>query len=170
MKNLNINIFDPLSIERACAEIDKLEKLVDKNTNSLVTEVTNIVQNKIQNNYEGVGSVDGIETNDLNPSISQERISDKEKAVVVSGESVLFVEFGTGITKADSPEARSVLESSGVVGHGEYGRGNGANPDGWYLNGHKTMGLNAVTPVYRARKEALEALPNMLKDRFKVNN
>ena len=77
MKNLNINIFDPLSIERACAEIDKLEKLVDKNTNSLVIEVTNIPQNNRLNNYEGVGSVDGIEADDLNPSISQERISDK---------------------------------------------------------------------------------------------
>ena len=57
------------------------------------------------------------------------------------GTAVLFIEFGTGILKADSPEARAELsDSSGIVKHGEYGHGKGASPKGWVYEGTPGIG------------------------------
>lgn len=169
MKKLRINVFDPESIQRACDEIEKLEKRVDKKTVNAVKNIANTLQEKIGENYAAVAvsGVEGFQPNDSEHKLSQGEIEDKHRFVTIEGKSVLFVEFGTGITKSDSPEARSILIAGDVVGHGEYGLGNGANPNGWYLNGEKTMGMDAQTPVYRARKEVSDEIPKVLKDTFK---
>lgn len=169
MKKLRINVFNPESIQRACDEIEKLEKIVDKKTIHAVKNVANTLQVKMKENYDTVAAsgVEGFQPNDSEYKLGQKKIDDKHRFVTIEGKSVLFVEFGTGITKADSPEARNILIAGDVVGHGEYGRGNGANPNGWYLNGEKTMGMDAQTPIYRARKEVSDEMPNLLKDTFK---
>lgn len=169
MKKLRINVFNPESIQRACDEIEKLEKRVDKKTIHAVKNIANTLQVKMGENYNAVAKsgVEGFQPNDSSYELGQKKIDDKHRFVTIEGKSVLFVEFGTGITKADSPEARSILIAGDVVGHGEYGLGNGANPNGWYLNGEKTMGMDAQTPIYRARKEVSEEMHNVLKDTFK---
>ena len=51
MKKLRINVFNPESIQRACDEIKKLEKRVDKKTIHAVKNVTNTLQVKMKENY-----------------------------------------------------------------------------------------------------------------------
>ena len=56
--------------------------------------------------------------------------------IIASGYATLFIEFGSGITMPDAPQARSELVSGeGIVGHGEYGLGKGANEKGWFYKG-----------------------------------
>lgn len=50
-------------------------------------------------------------------------------ATVRAGGAAIWIEFGTGITKAGYP----LNLPPGIVAHGEYGKGNGANPNGWYF-------------------------------------
>lgn len=66
--------------------------------------------------------------------------------IVASGTAVLFIEFGTGVTMPDAPEARGELvKASGIVDHGQYGSRRGANPRGWYYSAEK--GIGSVTPL-----------------------
>ncbi len=67
-------------------------------------------------------------TNDVEVDV---KFSDKSATVTANGKAVLFIEFGAGITYAEThPE---VVE--GVVPHGQYGKGKGRNPNGWTYNG-----------------------------------
>lgn len=51
--------------------------------------------------------------------------------VTAFGAEVHFIEFGTGVTMPDSPEAREDIIGGSVLSHGQYGEGRGANPNGW---------------------------------------
>lgn len=74
-------------------------------------------------------------------------VSDKSWKIVASGESVLFIEFGTGISNPEHPQ-------SGEFGfsHGTYGQGKGSNPKGWvYVGEQGNAGQTVREGVYRTR-------------------
>lgn len=65
--------------------------------------------------------------------------------IKASGSSVLFIEFGTGILNPEHPQ-------SGEFGfmHGTYGKGKGANPNGWvYVGSQGNAGQTIRDGVYR---------------------
>lgn len=82
------------------------------------------------------------------------KISDdgKKGTVYADGNAVLFIEFGTGITKPDNQEERDNLISGNVVGHGEYGA-NAMNPHGWFYKGVKGNAPDDTTDAYRVLKD-----------------
>ncbi len=64
--------------------------------------------------------------------------------VVASGETVAFIEFGTGTSFPDHP--------SGLFEHGTYGKGQGSNPKGWvYVGEAGTGGQWLREGVYRTK-------------------
>lgn len=106
--------------------------------------------------------------------------------ISANGNAVLFIEFGTGITKDDSPKERNEI-SKPIAKHGEYGRGHGAWPKGWtyygYVGEHppvgthiqskgkkgtlvKTMGNNATPAMYDAKKAIKESYMEAYKKAF----
>lgn len=110
-------------------------------------------------NYEAA-IYDG--TNDVSCKI--EEIDERTVAVVAVGDSVLFVEFGTGVRYPnDHPEAQRLN-----MVHGEYGSKRGKNPKGWNYSGEPgtngepsttvpnlihTYGNPANTCLYRSKQE-----------------
>lgn len=52
------------------------------------------------------------------------------KLIIEAGGNAVWLEFGTGVARNPSPYPGELPD--GIVGHGEYGKGNGANPNGWY--------------------------------------
>lgn len=52
--------------------------------------------------------------------------------VAAEGDSVLFIEFGTGVKYTSEPHP--LAEEYGMI-RGEYGEGRGANPKGWLYKG-----------------------------------
>lgn len=63
--------------------------------------------------------------------------------VDAEGTSVLFIEFGTGILNPDDPIARADLQvNTGIVSHGEWGKGHGADPEGWTYRGARGTAPN----------------------------
>ena len=89
-------------------------------------------------------------------------------AVKADGESVLFIEFGTGITYGTGhPEA-----SEFGMGPGTYpdGKGHWNDPNGWYLpksaGGGHTYGNPPAMPMYEARKQIEQELPRIVKEVF----
>lgn len=64
--------------------------------------------------------------------VEVKRISNTHYQVVASGETVLFIEFGTGVS---NPEY--VAPSGLTYKHGTYGKGKGADPNGWVYVGEQ---------------------------------
>ena len=115
-------------------------------------------------------------TNDA--SVSMETRSEGVRAVVAVGASVLFIEFGTGVTYPDNhPQAAEL-----GMKRGEYGQGHGKQSSwGYYgdpgTNGVVKMKKNGSTvvithgnpanmPMYETVKELEAMLPDLVKEVF----
>lgn len=89
--------------------------------------------------------------------------------VKADGESVLFIEFGSGVTYGyGHPEAGDF-----GMGPGTYpdGKGHWDDPKGWYLpksaGGGHTFGNPPAMPMYEARKAIEQELPRIVKEVFR---
>lgn len=88
--------------------------------------------------------------------------------VKANGESVLFIEFGSGVTYGyGHPEANEF-----GMGPGTYpeGKGHWDSPRGWHLpkekGGGHTYGNPPAMPMYEARKAIEQELPRIVKEVF----
>ena len=88
--------------------------------------------------------------------------------VKADGESVLFIEFGSGVTYGyGHPEAGEF-----GMGPGTYpdGKGHWDDPKGWYLpksgGGGHTFGNPPAMPMYESRKAIEQELPRIVKEVF----
>lgn len=88
--------------------------------------------------------------------------------VKADGESVLFIEFGSGVTYGNGhPEANQY-----GMGPGTYpeGKGHWDDPRGWHLpkekGGGHTYGNPPAMPMYEARKAIEQELPRIVKEVF----
>lgn len=89
--------------------------------------------------------------------------------VKADGESVLCIEFGSGVTYGyGHPEAGEF-----GMGPGTYpdGKGHWDDPKGWYLpksaGGGHTFGNPPAMPMYEARKAIEQELPRIVKEVFR---
>lgn len=89
--------------------------------------------------------------------------------VKADGESVLLIEFGSGVTYGyGHPEAGEF-----GMGPGTYpdGKGHWDDPKGWYLpksaGGGHTFGNPPAMPMYEARKAIEQELPKIVKEVFR---
>ena len=115
-------------------------------------------------------------TNDA--SVSMETRSDGVRAVVAVGASVLFIEFGTGVTYPDNhPQAAEL-----GMKRGEYGKGHGKQSSWGYYGDPGTNGVvkmkkdgstvvithgnPANMPMYETVKELEAMLPDLVKEVF----
>lgn len=115
-------------------------------------------------------------TNDA--SVSLETRSEGVRAVVAVGASVLFVEFGTGVTYPDNhPQAAEL-----GMKRGEYGQGHGKQSSWGYYGDPGTNGVvkmkkdgstvvithgnPANMPMYETVKELEAILPDLVKEVF----
>ena len=115
-------------------------------------------------------------TNDA--SVSLETRSEGVRAVVAVGASVLFVEFGTGVTYPDNhPQAAEL-----GMKRGEYGQGHGKQSSWGYYGDPGTNGVvkmkkdgstvvithgnPANMPMYETVKELEAMLPDLVKEVF----
>ena len=115
-------------------------------------------------------------TNDA--SVSLETRSEGVRAVVAVGASVLFIEFGTGVTYPDNhPQAAEL-----GMKRGEYGKGHGKQSSWGYYGDPGTNGVvktkkdgstvvithgnPANMPMYETVKELEAMLPDLVKEVF----
>lgn len=89
--------------------------------------------------------------------------------IKAQGEDVCFIEFGAGVRygygyPGERPE--------GVVGIGEYGKGKGKNPKGWWYskNGssHHTYGNPPAMVMYNTSTELAEQITEIAREVFKL--
>lgn len=89
--------------------------------------------------------------------------------ITAKGKAVCFIEFGAGVYHNPS-EPYPNPRPEGIVGIGEYGKGNGKR-QGWFFNmdGETvfTRGTPAAMPMYYASEEIKDAVAEIAKEVFR---
>ena len=107
--------------------------------------------------------------------VEVKRVSATKYQVIASGETVLFIEFGTGVS---NPEY--VAPSGLTYKHGTYGKGHGADPNGWVYVGeqgnagkpladgvYKTQGNPPARAMYDASKDMRAEITRIFREEFR---
>ena len=182
-KKVTINVFDVKSISAAIAEVQRLRESIDTGAKKLVDKLAEDAVKTATEEYE---TAEYAGEKDVN--VASVKTAPLKATVSATGDSVLFIEFGTGINKSDSPEARADLKSGNVVGHGQYGHHLGRLKTGWRYTGSigsphpadtyaitegdhagmiQTKGNDAKPALYMAKKHANNKFPELVKEVFK---
>lgn len=126
-----INPFDKESIKDAINQLKQYRKDFDTKEKEFVRRLAEIGVSVASTGF-AMADYDGV--NDVVVSMKQ---SGTRVTIVASGETVGFIEFGTGVK---FPE----WDNSGMEytppKHGTYGKGRGARPHGWYFKPNGSEG------------------------------
>jgi hypothetical protein len=121
---ITINPFDTASIAKAIKELEQYKKEFLAKEAVFVKRLAEIGVSVASTGF-ALADYDGVK----DVVVTMERSGNRAK-VIASGETVGFIEFGTGIR---NPE----WDNSGMEytppKHGTYGKGMGARPKGWYF-------------------------------------
>ena len=131
-----INPYDKSSIDRAIKQLKAYEREFEAKEREFVKRLAEIGLTVARTGFQ-LADYDG--QNDVVVTMNQ---SGSQATIVASGETVGFIEFGTGVL---NPEwSGSTATGYKPPKHGTYGKGKGANPKGWYF----TAGPGASQHTY----------------------
>ena len=157
---ITIDPFDKKSINEAVKALKRYEKDFKAKETEFVRRLKEIGVSVATTgfalaDYDGVNDVLIAETQNGNRAL-----------VIAYGETVGFIEFGTGVKY---PE----YDSSGLAytppPHGSYGKGQGANPNGWWFsqgpgNSRHTYGNPPAEAMLTARDAMIERVTEIARE------
>lgn len=123
---ITINPFDMKSVDTALKKIEQYKRDFSVKEQEFVRRLAEIGVSVAQAGFS-TADYDGV--NDV--VVSMEKTA-TGYAVVASGETVGFIEFGTGVRY---PEWDNTGMEYTPPAHGTYGKGQGKNPWGWWFKG-----------------------------------
>lgn len=150
---ITVNPFDKKSVDDAIKLVNQYKKDFAAKETEFLRRLAEIGVRVAQSGYS-MADYDGI--NDV--SVSMVRTSDGY-AVVASGQTVGFIEFGTGVRH---PEWDNTGMDYTPPKHGTYGKGQGKNPHGWWFRQNDggrathTYGNMPAEAMRTARDEMVE--------------
>lgn len=121
---IKINPFDKSSIDKAIKELQEYKKDFLAKEKNFVKRLAEIGVSVASTGF-AVADYDGI--NDVSVRLEW---NGTKATVIAEGETVGFIEFGTGVTK---PEWNDTGMDYTPPPHGSYGKGHGAWRKGWYF-------------------------------------
>ena len=137
-----------ITVDTSQFNIDKLIKDVERKAESLVDDLASAGREIASSNFS-LALYAG--TNDVSVRVEEsDSKAQYSKSIVAKGKSLLFIEYGTGILYPD----RHPWASEYGMKHGTYGKGQGANPKGWYYSG-EPGDLGETATNERAAKRGL---------------
>lgn len=149
---IKINPYDKTSIENAIKAVENYKKDFTQKLNMFVRRLAEVgvdVAEVVFANAEYDGN------NDVVVTMTH---SGGRAAVIAYGETVGFIEFGTGI---NNPEWNDNGMDFTPPAHGTYGKGHGAWPKGWFFNpsdgspAQRTLGNPPAEAMRGARDEMI---------------
>ena len=156
-----INPFDQASVSAALEQVEQFKKDFLEKEKLFVQRLADIGVRVAQAGFS-TADYDGI--NDVTVSMVKTR---KGYSVVASGETVGFIEFGTGVKYQEWDNTDMDYTPPK---HGTYGKGQGANRHGWWFNpnaGGKavhTYGNVPAEAMRTARDEMVERVTQIARE------
>lgn len=161
---ITIDPFDRKSITAAIQQINRYEKEFAAKEQEFVRRLKELGVSVASVGFS-MADYDGI-----NDVLITETQSGARAAVIAYGETVGFIEFGTGVKFRE-------YDSAGLdykpPAHGTYGEGKGANPKGWYYNpsegaaGRHTYGNIPAEAMLTARNTMIEQVTAIAREVWK---
>ena len=156
-----INPLDPKSVATALEQVQQYKKDFLAKKKEFVRRLAEIGVRVAQSGFS-VADYDGI--NDVSVSMVK---SPNGYSVVASGETVGFIEFGTGVKYQE-------WDNTGMdytpPKHGTYGKGQGANPGHWWFKqndgarARHTYGNQPAEAMRTARDEMVERVTQIARE------
>ena len=148
---IRVNPFDQKSVEDAIAKLKQYEREFAIKEAEFARRLAEIGVRVASSGF-AVADYDGI--NDVVVSLVQ---TPSGATVVASGETVGFIEFGTGVK---NPEWDAGGMEYVPPKHGTYGKGKGKNPNGWYFT--QSPGARAIHTYGNAPAEAMRTARDVM--------
>jgi hypothetical protein len=159
-----INPLDPKSVADALAQVQKYKKDFLAKEQEFVRRLADIGVRVAQAGFS-MADYDGV--NDVSVSMVQ---TGNGYSVVASGETVGFIEFGAGVKY---PEWDNTDMDYTPPKHGTYGKGQGANHNGWWFKQNEggrarhTYGNQPAEAMKSARDEMVERITQIAREVWK---
>lgn len=156
--NIHIDVFNSASVDVAIKQLQDYQKKLDEKAQEVAKRLAEIGATRADIDF-GNAPYDG--NKDFDISVDK---TDNGYSVTASGKSVLFVEFGAGVTYGSGhPQAKEFGMGPGTWPEPHYRKYHGKlyanweNPSGWYLpkeaGGGHTFGNAPAMPMYNAEQE-----------------
>lgn len=158
---IHIDPFDKKSIETALKQLKQYQADFERKENEFVRRLAEIGVSVASAGFS-TADYDGV--NDVSVSMKQ---TPNGFAVVASGETVGFIEFGTGIKY---PEWNGAGTEYQPPVHGTFGYGRGKNPHGWYFKqsegaaARHTYGNPPAEAMLEARNEMISRVAQIARE------
>jgi hypothetical protein len=159
-----INPFDQKSIAAALKQVQQYKKDFAVKEKEFVRRLAEIGVRVAQSGFS-TADYDGV--NDVSVSMVQ---TGSGYSVVASGETVGFIEFGTGVKH---PEWDNTNMDYTPPKHGTYGKGQGKNPHGWWFKQNEggkathTYGNPPADAMRTARDEMVARVTQIAREVWK---
>lgn len=162
--NIHIDAFDPKSVDRAIKQLQDYQKKLDEKADKIAIRLasmgaTNVSLGFARAIYDGEKDVD----------VTVKKLGEGQYAIIASGETVLFAEFGAGVTYGyGHPRATDF-----GMGPGTYNPSSDKwkNPNGWWYSGtdgqsHHTYGNPPNMPMYNTEQELKKEIERVVREVF----
>jgi len=158
-----VNPFDIKSINNAIKQIEVYQREFEVKEQEFVKRLAEIGLSVARTGYQ-VADYDG--EKDVVVSMNQ---AGTQATIVASGQTVGFVEFGTGVKY---PEWSGNNVDFTPPPHGSYGKGKGKNPHGWWFTAgagasQHTYGNMPAEAMLTARDRMIEQVTRIAREVFK---
>ena len=159
-----IDPFDKKSITAAIKQLERYEKEFHAKEEEFVRRLTEIGVSVAQTGF-AMADYDGI-----NDVLIAETQNGPRAAIIAYGETVGFIEFGTGVKFREYDSSSTKFTPPP---HGSYGKGKGANPKGWFFKQHEgsaarhTYGNPPAEAMLAARDVMVERITRIAREVFK---
>ena len=157
--NIKIDVLDPASIDAAIEQLEQYQQDLKRKSNEIAKRLAGMGAVKVSLDFSRA-----FYTGAKDISVNVEA-RDNGYAVIASGETVLFVEFGAGIRYGGGhPEA-----GKWGMGPGTYpeGKGHWDQPYGWWIpGGEHTYGNPPSMTMYNTEKDLIREIERVAREVF----
>lgn len=180
-RTINVDVFDPASIEAAVRELREYARWVEKKTTELRTRVAELIRKQAQDvfNTSVADNRFRVDENDLpvdesvmgGVDVTVQEDGDNVTLVIANGKDAVFIEFGAGVYYNGSVgSSPNPLGSDLGYTIGSYGLGNGRKQT-WGFKGedgevHLSHGVPATMPLYRAMMSVVNDIVDIAREVF----
>lgn len=151
----------PQGIDAAIREIKRNRLEVDKKVQELISVMV------AEGEDYAINTVGHVDTGETLASIHGYR--EGNKGVIVAGGAAIWLEFGTGVIR--NSERHPKADELGMKAWGEYGKGHGKDPNGWYYPDGEgwshTYGIEANMFMYHTAQYLKQIFTEKAREVFK---